>query len=91
MLPVPIDAASAVMNAWNGVSTPPRRRVAAADERAQRLAEAPHLHDAERSVRKRPVPNSTTHEPRHEQPVGRGLNQSASCQADQSCCAREST
>ncbi len=58
MLPVPIDAASAVMNAWNGVSAPVPRPTAART-RAPGLAQAPDLHDPRRSVRNSPAPSRT--------------------------------
>ena len=46
MLPVPIEAPSAVMNAWNGVSAPPARGRLLRDHRAERLGQAPELHEA---------------------------------------------
>ena len=46
MLPVPIDAPSAVMNAWNGVSTPAVARRAPRERDPPGFSEAPHLDDA---------------------------------------------
>ncbi len=74
MLPVPIDAASAVMNAWNGVSAPvvpvPRRTNAT----RQASREPPHLHDAEAKREKQPAAEQQPDHPRHEQRVGERLD-----------------
>src|SRR4026207_2576197 len=59
MLPVPIDAASAVANAWNGESTPgageePAANMARTASGNRRICTTP-----KRSVRNRPPPRST--------------------------------
>ena len=46
MLPVPIDAASDVMNAWNGVSAPSLPVPRANERHAAGVAEPPQLDDA---------------------------------------------
>ena len=59
MLPVPIEAASAVVKAWNGLSAPlpaeGARRIAASTSRQWTSCTS-----RKRSVRKMPVPNSST-------------------------------
>ena len=75
MLPVPIVAASAVMNAWNGVRTPPALPAPRADERASASREPPDLHHADsRSVRNSPLPKQQDDQPRHEQRIGERLD-----------------
>ena len=45
MLPVPIDAARAVMNAWNGVSAPSAPGRLPDERDAARIGKSPHLHE----------------------------------------------
>ena len=84
MLPVPIDAASAVMNAWNGDSTPARAREPAADHRAERLGKPPNLHDAKTQREEQAAAEEHGDDVRHEERVGDGLDQSSNCRSQKS-------
>ena len=70
MLPVPIDAASAVMNAWNGDSTPAGALRLLRDHRAKRLGQPAQLHDAEADRQEQPGAEQHADDVRHEQHVG---------------------
>ena len=75
MLPVPIDAASAVMNAWNGVSAPDSPDVRAHEGDAAGLAEPPDLDDAGPDGEEEPGGEQDSDHPGHEEGVGGGLNE----------------
>ena len=74
MLPVPIDAASAVMNAWNGVSAPvvpvPRRTNATRQASPNRRT----CTTPEPQRQEQPGAEQEPDDPRHEQRVGERLN-----------------
>jgi len=59
MLPVPTDAPSAVMNAWNGVSTPPAPGFSRASMARTASPKRRNCTKRKRIVRNRPVPSST--------------------------------
>ena len=59
MLPVPIDAASAVMNAWNGVRTPALPAPERTNTTRQASPNRRNWTTPVRTVRMSPVPSST--------------------------------
>ena len=74
MLPVPIDAPSAVMNAWNGESGPDAPRASGVSIARAASRKRPICTTPSRSVRKMPPPSSTATMYRQKEPVGERLN-----------------